>query len=79
MDGSCCSWTNERSGSYFTNSNPKWLVSAYLLGFHGIYATLSSMLVKILGQQYYFVPSVAQAGHRPKFWDCPGQTGTLGN
>ena len=27
----------------------------------------------------YFVPTGTQAGHGPKFGDCPGQTGTLGN
>ena len=46
---------------------------------HGIFATLSSRLVKIPGHKYYFVPTGTQAGHRPKFRDCPGQTGTLGN
>ena len=40
---------------------------------------LSSRLVRILGHKYYFVPTGTQAGHRPKFRDCPGQTGTLGN
>ena len=25
------------------------------------------------------MPTGTQAGHRPKFRDCPGQTGTLGN
>ena len=46
---------------------------------HGIFATLSSRLVKIPGHKYYFVPTGTQAGHRPKFRDCPGQTGTLDN
>ena len=46
---------------------------------HGIFATLSSSLVKIPGHKYYLVPTGTQAGHRPKFRDCPGQTGTLGN
>ena len=42
---------------------------------HGIFAAL----VKIPGHKYYFVPTRTQAGHKPKFRDCPGQTGTLGN
>ena len=46
---------------------------------HGIFSTLSSRLVKIPGHKYYFVPTGTQAGHRPKFRDCPGQIGTLGN
>ena len=25
------------------------------------------------------MPTGTQAGHRPKFWDCPGQAGTPGN
>ena len=44
---------------------------------HGIFATLSSRLVKIPGHKYYFVPTGTQAGHRLKFRDSPGQTGTL--
>ena len=47
---------------------------------HGIFATLSSRLVKKNpGHKYYFVLARTQAGHRSKFRDCPGQTGTLGN
>ena len=47
---------------------------------HEIFATLSSRLVKIPGHtDYYFMPTGTRARHRPKFWDCPGQTGTLSN
>ena len=53
-------------------------------GHHGIFATLSSRLVKkkpkkLRDVSTIFLPTGTQAGHRPKFRDCPGQTGTLGN
>ena len=56
---------------------------AHLLGFpwdhHGLFATLSSRLVKIPGHKYYFVPTGTQPGQRPKNRDCPDEIGTLGN
>ena len=60
---------------YLWNSH----IYCIFLGTSMDFATPSSKLVKIPGHKYYFVPTGTQPGHRPKFWDCPSQTRTLGN
>ena len=64
----CCSWRNERSGSYFTSSVSVLEIACYstYTGFswdhHGIFATLSSRLVKIPGHKYYFFANQDTSG-----------------